>query len=91
MVDTFEQQLSDLINHHSKENESNTPDWVLANYLIGCLASFNMAVQRRENWYGRDPRPSMPSSRNTTDKHEALVEHEDEWGERPPIDSDDKG
>ena len=55
---TFEKELEQLINKHSQENASNTPDWILAKYLIGCLVTFNAAVQQRENWYGRDPRPS---------------------------------
>lgn len=51
----FEKELEALINKHSMENASNTPDWVLAQYLNGCLEAFNLAVQLRENWYGRDP------------------------------------
>ncbi len=56
---TFEKELKSLINRHSKENASNTPDWVLAQYLISCLAAFNTAAQHREAWYGRDPRPTL--------------------------------
>jgi hypothetical protein len=51
---TFEKELEGLINAHSKENESNTPDYILAQYICSCLAAFNVAVQHRENWYGRD-------------------------------------
>ena len=55
---TFEKELEQLINCHSKENESNTPDFILAQYLSACLIAFNMAVQQRETLYGRDARPS---------------------------------
>lgn len=54
----FEKELERLINRHSMENASNTPDWILAQYLKVCLDAFDQAVQQRENWYGRDPRPS---------------------------------
>jgi len=54
----FEKDLEHLINHHSQENASNTPDFILAQYLAGCLAVFDTAVQQRETWYGRDARPS---------------------------------
>ena len=54
----FEKELSELLNRNSIENESNTPDWILAQYLVGCLALFAVAVQQRETWYGRDPRPT---------------------------------
>ncbi len=57
---SFETELRDLINHHSQENASNTPDWILAQFLVGCLETFNTAVQQRENWHGRDPCPSLP-------------------------------
>jgi len=54
----FVDQLSDLLNRHSKENASNTPDFILAQYLVACLAAWNTATQQRETWYGRDGRPS---------------------------------
>ena len=54
----FWNDLEALINKYSMENASNTPDWILAQYLKACLDAFNMAVQQRENWYGRDPRPA---------------------------------
>lgn len=59
---TFEKELEEIINRHSKENDSNTPDFILAQYILGCLAAFNTAVQQREMWYGRDPRPCPPFS-----------------------------
>lgn len=63
-ANTFEKELELLINRHSQENASNTPDsdFILAQYLMGCLAAFNVAVQQRETWYGRDARPGAPAS-----------------------------
>lgn len=55
---TLEKEITTTLNRHSAENASNTPDYILAQYLLGCLAAFNTAVQQRESWYGRDPRPS---------------------------------
>jgi hypothetical protein len=49
----FEKELECLINKHSKENGSNTPDFILAKYLNNCLEAYNHAVQFREKWYGR--------------------------------------
>lgn len=54
---SFEQELTALINRHSRENESNTPDFILAQYIEGCLQTFARATQQRETWYGRDARP----------------------------------
>lgn len=56
--ESFENELTSLINMHSVENESNTPDFILAQYIKGCLKSFARAVQQCETWHGRDPRPS---------------------------------
>ena len=57
-MQTFDQGLTDLINKHCVENESDTPDWILAQYIRGCLNAFTVATQQRENYYGRDPRPT---------------------------------
>jgi hypothetical protein len=56
--DTFERELKCLINRYSQENASNTPDFIIAQFLLGCLAAWNQGVQQRETWYGRDARPS---------------------------------
>lgn len=50
---SFRKELEELINRYSKENGSNTPDFILAEYLVNTLAVFDTAVRARENWYGR--------------------------------------
>ena len=60
LMTDFKTELTELINRHSRENDSNTPDWILAQYVLGCVFAFNQAVQQRETWYGRDARPSEP-------------------------------
>lgn len=55
--DAFKKELSDLINRHCIENGSNTPDYMLADYLFACLENFERTTQQRETWYGRDARP----------------------------------
>lgn len=56
----FTAELEHLINRHSQENASNTPDFILAQYLSACLLAFETAIQQREAWYGRDARPATP-------------------------------
>lgn len=53
MSKEFKSELTSLLNKHSKENDSNTPDFILAEHLIGCLKLFNAIVGKREGWYGR--------------------------------------
>ena len=57
--DDLEHAVASALNRYSAENPSNTPDWILAQYLLGCLAAWNMGVQQRETWYGRDARQKM--------------------------------
>lgn len=52
---TFRQELESLINKHSKENESNTPDFALAGFLEACLAAFNASVLIRDHY--NKPKP----------------------------------
>lgn len=54
----LEKELASLLNKHSQENISNTSDFILAQFMLGCLASFETAIQQRETWYGRDARPT---------------------------------
>ena len=60
MTDKFREALKDLINSHSMESHSNTPDFILALYLEACLLAFDTAVQQRETACSRDSRPSLP-------------------------------
>lgn len=61
-------ELSRAINRVSAENGSNTPDYILASFLEGCLRSFDSAVASREEWYGRasdGPAGSLVSKEDT--------------------------
>lgn len=54
----FRKEMQTVLNRYSRENASNTPDFILAHYLESCLNAFDCAVQQRETWYGREPRPT---------------------------------
>ena len=51
--DGFQKDLKLLINSYSLENNSNTPDFILAKYLVQCLFNFNITSNDRETWYGK--------------------------------------
>ena len=44
---TFHEELTALLNKYSKENGSNTPDFILALYLEKCLLAYDTAVRHR--------------------------------------------
>jgi len=48
----FRMELESVINKCSMENGSNTPDSILAMYLIQSLQAFDQAVRCRDQWYG---------------------------------------
>lgn len=47
----FKKELCHLLNRFSQENGSDTPDFVLADYLCECLKAFNEATKIRTDWY----------------------------------------
>jgi hypothetical protein len=54
MESLFEKELTELINRYNKENDSDTPDFILARYLNAVLLNFNAAINDREQWYNRE-------------------------------------
>lgn len=51
---TFEKELESILNRYSKENESSTPDFILAKYLQDCLENYNRTLKARDKWFGVD-------------------------------------
>ncbi len=47
----FVKDLEDLINKHSLENGSDTPDYILADYMYNCLLNYNDVVTRKVDWH----------------------------------------
>jgi hypothetical protein len=69
-IRAFEDDLTRLINKYSLENRSNTPDYILAKYLVMALVCVDHAIGVRDAWYGyksggalvtTDDLPSAPS------------------------------
>lgn len=52
-VDGFRQKIESAINSHGIENGSQTPDFILAQYLMDCLMAWDKATMHREAFYGR--------------------------------------
>ena len=52
MSESFQEELESLINRHSIENESDSPDFLLATFLIDCLRIYAKTVKARDKWYG---------------------------------------
>lgn len=50
-MEKLRKEIEEAINRNSAENGSNTPDFILAEYLIQCLAAFDAACNARTKWY----------------------------------------
>lgn len=52
---TLEEDFRRAINSHSRENASDTPDSVLAQYLIRCLLAYEDAINERKRYFTKPP------------------------------------
>lgn len=50
-MDNLRKTIESAINRNSAENGSDTPDFILAEYLTDCLSAFDKACNRRKVWY----------------------------------------
>jgi hypothetical protein len=75
-----------VINKHSKENGSNTPDFILAEYLIECLRVFDKTTRLRNDWYGE--KICEEKIRESRNKPEKEIDEFTSRGHISPIDID---
>ena len=53
----FRASLANTLNSFSKENGSNTPDFILGDLLADVLDAFDKAVKARDEWHGEKVPP----------------------------------
>ena len=56
-MNTLSDELQALLNSHSRENESNTPDFILAEYMLCTLEAYESATKKRDAWHGLPTQP----------------------------------
>ena len=44
--------LAHVLNVHCLDNETNTPDFILAEYLVDCIVAYNAIKVRNDEWHG---------------------------------------
>lgn len=57
--EVLKKEIASVLNKYSQENRSNTPDFMLAEYLLGCLTVYENTIVSREEWL-------RPNSKLTT-------------------------
>lgn len=70
----FRKELETLINAYSMENGSDTPDFILADYLIDCLKAFDEATRRRTMWYAPKDAKESKEITNAAGESERQIE-----------------
>ncbi len=64
LATTLKKELAKVINSRSVENGSDTPDFILAEYLVDCLKSFEKAIVSRHIY------DNVPERKAIREKHE---------------------
>lgn len=49
--ESLRSDIANVLNRHNTESGSNTPDFILADFLVDCLSAFDKALKRRDAWY----------------------------------------
>lgn len=49
---TFEKELEHLLNKYSIDNDCNTPDFILAKYIVDSLEPLKQMINTRAEWHG---------------------------------------
>lgn len=55
-------EIQSVLNRHSRENMSQTPDFILAQYLASALEAYEQAVNSRDSWYSLSQPQEGPTS-----------------------------
>ena len=59
-MNKLHEEIRAAINRSNAESGSDTPDYILAEYLLGCLDSYNHAVRARDEWYSPKDKSRCP-------------------------------
>ena len=73
MSNALREGLRKLLNENSAENGSNTPDWILSDFLYNVLKELNGAVNKRASWYGRRDGPGQRNFASIEESNEKAL------------------
>ena len=62
---TLAQDLAQVLNSHSAENAGDTPDFILAEFLVNVLAAWNRGARRRADWHAPPDGSPLPVEART--------------------------
>ena len=62
------EEFAKVINRSSRENISNTPDFIIGEFLESVLVALEEAINKRDSWYGKKLEISMVELDEVLDK-----------------------
>lgn len=62
----FSQELAALMNKYSGESISNTPDFLMRDFVCRAMQAANELISARDNWYGIKPRVAYKNEQGNT-------------------------
>lgn len=71
-------EIASVLNRRSRENVSNTPDFILAEHMVQSLESFEATSRTREGWYGTSLVPGQGIRQSTGFQAELTVDEVDD-------------
>lgn len=71
---SLRKEIEDALNRASAENASNTPDYVLAGFLMMSLEAFDAAAMARDAFYGIRPSPGTAVGVATHDEIQRVID-----------------
>lgn len=75
MALSFQEDLQQVLNRHSAESPSGTPDYILAEMLTNVLKTFNEAVGQRAEWRGESVElPALQRQMDVFDKPHSIIQ-----------------
>jgi len=50
-IEKFRTQVRGILNSLSIDTECDTPDFILADYLVNCLQNYHETIKLRDKWH----------------------------------------
>mgnify|MGYP001212064618 CR=1 FL=1 len=70
-----EREIAEILNKHSMEIGSDTPDFIIAAFLLKCLEAVELFSKEREEWKRRDTAPKALFSQGEFPKVQRLIDY----------------
>lgn len=70
-------ELTALLNRHSRENASGTPDYILAEMVLGVLDVYDETIAKRAKWRGENVELPALSRQMSVEKPQTHPDYEE--------------